>query len=58
MVTGSWIWTYNCRVGESRMSNILGVDDYSIEWLDEPKTLNVELKVDGKWYQGFLENQE
>ena len=34
---------------------ILEVGDYSVEWLDEPKTLNVELKVDGKWYQGFLD---
>ena len=37
------------------MSNILGVDDYSIEWLEEPKTLNVEMEVDGVWYQGFLD---
>ena len=34
---------------------ILGVDNYSVEWLDEPKTLNVEMEVDGVWYQGFLD---
>ncbi len=30
------------------------IDKYTVEWLDEPKTLNVEIEVNGVWYQGFL----
>tara|TARA_R100001244_G_C5087060_1_gene115455 strand:+ start:412 stop:549 length:138 start_codon:yes stop_codon:yes gene_type:complete len=37
------------------METIGVIEDSSIEWLDGPKTINAELKIDGVWYQGFLD---
>jgi hypothetical protein len=32
------------------------LEDHGLEWLDEKNgIINAELKIDGKWYQGFVE---
>ena len=31
------------------------LEDYGIEWLEIGKSINCEAKIDGKWYQGYLE---
>ena len=31
------------------------LEDHGLEWLEEGKSINFEAKIDGKWYQGFLE---
>ena len=40
------------------MSKIGEIEDSHIEWLDGPKTINAELKIDGILYQGFLDIAE
>ena len=39
-------------------SDLSKLEYHGLEWLEKGKTINFEAKIDGKWYQGFLELQE